>query len=486
MTIALPPISCKVPTPPDLASAMVKALGDKPGAKWLEPSHGDGVFLRALSNAPVSPERIVAIDLEPQPSESDILANTFRATDFLSWASATDLQFDYIVGNPPYVSIKRLEPSLRRTASQVLDIDGNPIGTGSNMWYGFVVSAIRLLSKGGSLAFVLPSAAEFAHYTTELRSALKDSFESLEIYRCKRSLFENVQEGTVVAIARGYGYQPFRYRRREFEDKASLINALSSNKKFRGKSCPTNCSSEGFAVTRLDSIAKIRLGGVTGDASYFLMNDKRRKELRLPVSAMTPVVSKAKQIRSATIDKEQWSKLKDSGERIWLFNPKENQTKEESVSDYLELDLDDGGCNREAFKVSNRDPWYRISLPETADAFISGMSQSGPWLTINKMPRLSATNTLYVVAFNDRDSDVWYKWALAMLTSVAQKQIQRIGRRYADGLIKYEPGPLGKIVLPEMEEHSDFKTLYDSAVKSLLSSKLAAAKKIADSAIRTS
>lgn len=480
MKLPVPPISCRVPTPVDLADALVRALGDKPQSQWLEPSHGDGVFLRAMSNAGISRERIVAIDLESTVGPLDFLARTTRPMDFLLWAATTDLRFDYIVGNPPYVSIKRLPQSLRQTASRVVDVDGNPIGNRANTWYAFVVSSIRLLNRGGSLGFVLPSAAEFADYALELRSALKDSFESLEIFRSRRSMFANVQEGTVVAIARGYGQGPLRYRRREFADKAALVAALLKQDKIRARPCPKD-RREPVSGNSLGSLAKIRLGGVTGDANFFLMDESRRVKLGLPGSSLIPVVTKARQLKSIAIGEREWEALKLAGERIWLFNPTEGDMLHKSVRRYLELNSESGGCNKEAFKIASRNPWYHVPLPELPDAFISGMSNLGPWMSFNEMPGLNATNTLYVVTFNDRNPNNWYRWALAMLTSTSQRQIKRIGRRYADGLVKYEPGMLANLRLPNMGDRRNYRRIYETAISALLVGDHAKAKEIADS-----
>jgi hypothetical protein len=111
------------------------------------------------------------------------------------------------------------------------------------------------------------------------------------------------------------------------------------------------------------------------------------------------------------------------------------------------------------------------------------MSQHGPWLSINEMDGLNATNTLYVVTFRSRNREAWYMWALALLSSTAQRQIRRIGRRYADGLIKYEPGALGKIELPALKEDADHRSLYARAVRALLAEDLRMTKDIADSVI---
>jgi hypothetical protein len=239
----------------------------------------------------------------------------------------------------------------------------------------------------------------------------------------------------------------------------------------------------GASTIALGTIADIRLGGVTGDASYFLMTEKRRQDLELPSDALTPVVSKARHLRSAFMNRKKWDELKSSGERIWLFNPSEAIAKRLKVKNYLDLAASEGGCTRDAYKVSIREPWYRTPMPKAPDAFLSGMSQYGPWLCINEMDGLTATNTLYVVTFRSRNRADWYQWALALLSSIAQRQIRRIGRRYAEGLVKYEPGPVSKIKLPKLRLDVDYKSLYAQAVAALLGGDRAMARDIADSAL---
>jgi len=211
------------------------------------------------------------------------------------------------------------------------------------------------------------------------------------------------------------------------------------------------------------------------------MSEQKRQAFGLPSAALTPVVSKAKHLRFAPLDRKGWNELKSSGERIWLFNPPEQLVKHPKVKNYLNLDVSEGGCNREAYKVSIRKPWYCTPMPESADAFLSGMSQYGPWMCINEMHGLNATNTLYIVTFRSRDRELWYMWALALLSSIAQRQIRRIGRRYADGLIKYEPGPLSEIELPKLRADADYRFLYMKAVDALLGGDSAMAKDIAES-----
>lgn len=466
---------------------MTQALGDAPEIAWLEPCHGHGAFLRAIADLGTPASRITALDIDPTKHRNDGLAISKRGIDFLQWAGNTRQRFDRVIGNPPYLSIKRLPEKLRESAANVLDLDGKAIGRASNTWYAFVLAALRLLRPDGSIAFVLPSAAEYADYSSAIRSAVRDSFATLEVFRCRRPLFGNVQEGTVVAIGRGYQSGPCRVRRREFDDKEQLISSLIPRASKNGRQCPRSGARSKSSGIRFAEVADVRLGGVTGDAQYFLLTESRRRELGIPHAALTPVVSRARHVGAATIDSTTWNSLLDANERVWLFNPDDQSMLDRNVRKYIQLKEHLGGCRRSGFKISTRDPWYQTPLPIEPHGFLSGMSRYGPWICMNEMSGLNATNTLYVVTFKAAiEKHMRYGWALALLSSPAQRQIRRAARVYADGLVKYEPGIFSRLQLPMLPSGSGYQNVYESVIQLLLIRDTGRARDLADSAIGTS
>lgn len=484
-----PPVSCKVYTPAKLAAAMIAAVGAPNGGRWLEPSVGHGVFLRELHKLGVLREQITAVDLEPTPHAADVHARVHRGVDFLDWCHSTQERFDRIAANPPYVSLLDL-PYHARAIARSLEL---PSGNGrlparSNLWAAFLIGTIRLLNEGGNLTFVLPAAWDYADYAAELRDALPKLFAEWICLRCEEPLFPTVQEGSIVLVGRGYK------RPHVLESRVSCLRLddLTAQLQLLGGK-PISTLVTGRKTTPvtteagqpLSDFVDIRLGGVTGDAAYFLLTESRRQELELPTIALRPVLSKASHLRSAFVDRLAWEKLRDDDARVWLFRPSRAALKNAQVKKYLRLDRKNGGCDKQAGKVKNRKLWHRVPLPRGVDGFISGMSNAGPWIALSAYADLTATNTLYTIHFRGKRSKAYQaKIALSLLTSAVRAQLKSLCRRYAAGLAKFEPGDLQAVVIPNYDVHGDAAVEYRKAVRALLEGNLKEATDIADQCLR--
>jgi adenine-specific DNA-methyltransferase len=472
-----PPESGTVYTPERLAETLVRALKPKPGQTWLEPCVGEGAFLRALAQE-VPPENITALDLETRTSLSDFLVSkgVERGCDFLDWASKSSEQFDRIVANPPYVALSRVPSPLRERALAVEGPDGQRVRLGANYWYAFVCASLKLLKPGASMGFILPAAWDYADYAEPLRKGLSSQFARVEVHRCLEPMFKPVNDGCVVLIARRFGESNGKSFRCEYRSLNDLVTSLSSSEASRDQT--RQHSEEG---TPLGKVLELRLGGVTGDSRYFVLSEEDRKRHRLPKRTCLPVVSKSRHLTRGVITFKDWERLKDEGERVWLFRPEERWKDTPAVHKYLELPASQSGC-RKGFKVEGRKPWYQTPMPTPVHGFISGMSRFGPWICLSSMDGLNATNTLYVVRFLKADllKNEQAAWALALLTSRARQSLQSIKRRYPDGLLKIEPGDLAKLRIPTPTRIEGALKQYRVATKYLLAGDEKAATRLAD------
>ena len=487
MRLPTTPESCTVCTPAPLADAVVRALGHNPAALWLEPCVGKGAFLRALSDLGADSSQIVALDIAPTPTAQDALAQTLRGVDFLAWSRTTTRRFDKIVANPPYVAIGKVDPVLQQSALAVSTPGGCFVPRGANYWCAFLCASLGLLRPGGDLGFVLPAAWDYADYAASLRDSIIQSFARFEVHRSQTPMFDLVQDGCVVVIGRGFGQPTTGATRHEYASADALISALQNQDRSTAhtgritRRKPPLAGPLPEGMQRLRDIMTLRLGGVTGDASYFLLTESERLQRNLPVKAVRPVLSKTRHLIAGELTRRAWERLRDEGERIWLFDPVPSLLRHSAVRAYLQLPPSSGGCRSDRFKIRNRHPWYRAPLPRYVDGFMSGMAQLGPWICLRAMPRLNATNTLYTVRFRGRlTPDQEAAWALSLLTSRCRRLLQSIGRVYPDGLVKYEPGDLLNLPVVVPGKVTGAKLWYLNAVAALLSGEVHKAEQMAD------
>ena len=220
---------------------------------------------------------------------------------------------------------------------------------------------------------------------------------------------------------------------------------------------------------------------MTGDAAYFLLTEKRRKDLQLPIVSMTPVLSKARHLVYAEITKASFQKLRDADHRVWLFRPGKKALSHSAVQKYLKTLASQGGCQKRRFKISHREIWHKTPLPPKPHGFISGMSDAGPYICFNAMPRLTASNTLYTIRFRTGlSSREMFSIALALLTSSVRSQVNKAVRRYAGGLRKLEPKDLADLHLPMEKTFETSKEIYNAAITTLWASGVRAAQRIAN------
>jgi adenine-specific DNA-methyltransferase len=461
-----PPLSCKVYTPSDLAEAMVTALGYRPDDTWLDPCCGDGVFCRAIRHVAGPSSDITAIDLDRGAAAKACASRIHAGIDFLKWSRVTENRYSKIILNPPYVAIRRLSSALRRSALCCDDVGNTRVTGHVNYWYVFMLQSIRLVEQGGSIAAVLPAAWDYADYARPLRSGIASQFEHVEVYRCAEPLFESVQEGSVVVVARGRSAIPATQHRFEYERRVRFIAALQTRVDLATETTfKTGVRGGDPRALVFRDLFNIRIGAVCGDAQFFVLSEERRVALRLPRTSVRPLLSRATHAALAEVKKSTWIKFLKAGERVWLFYPTAGGGSRGPVRRYMLRKESNGGCRRSAYKVRNRDPWYRVVLPPRADGFLSGMAACGPHIAWNEMRSLTATNTLYLIQCRTpavRKSR--FAWGLSMLTTFVKNQLASKARVYADGLTKFEPSDFASLRLPVPPKATGARRMYRSAI----------------------
>lgn len=124
-------------TPDPVVRAMLSLRRNR--GRLLEPSCGDGAFLRPLQGE----AGLVGIEFDPAHCPDGALNMDF-------FAYPTNQRFDTIVGNPPYVRFQDISPATRALLAAE-HFDGR-----TNLYLFFIEKCLRHLAPGGELIFITP------------------------------------------------------------------------------------------------------------------------------------------------------------------------------------------------------------------------------------------------------------------------------------------------------------------------------------------
>lgn len=198
-----------VPTPAYVVDAMVAKLfrvrPPRAEDSLLDPGCGTGAFIHGVMRwckAMSQPmPRVVGIESdvrllnEAQQSLADVPEVTLLAEDFLS---ARCEQFDYVIGNPPYVPITGLSTEERATyRKRYLTARGR-----FDLYLLFFDQSLRLLKPEGRLVFITPEKFLYVQTAALLRKELA-TLSVEEIQLVDESTFDGlVTYPTITTVAR--------------------------------------------------------------------------------------------------------------------------------------------------------------------------------------------------------------------------------------------------------------------------------------------
>ena len=149
-------------TPKDIASFILKwAFDSNKIIDILEPSCGDGIFLKEIKNSKYSYSSITAIELDPIEANKSKKLNLKKSnvinTDFHNFCINTENRFDLIIGNPPYIRYQFFDREQQKFAGEIFDKANLKYSKLTNAWVSFVVGSSLLLKDNGKIGFVLPA-----------------------------------------------------------------------------------------------------------------------------------------------------------------------------------------------------------------------------------------------------------------------------------------------------------------------------------------
>ena len=170
---------------------MVSLISHPKSSRVLEPSCGKGVFLDALVQTGFS--HISAYEIDSS------LENKYDFVKFNSFLSVpTTERYEVIIGNPPYIRWKNIEPELKKELERNL-LWNKYFNSLCDYLFIFILKSIEHLKENGELIFICIEYWMNTTHSATLRNYMCEHGFFTEIYHFKETpLFEKVTASFII------------------------------------------------------------------------------------------------------------------------------------------------------------------------------------------------------------------------------------------------------------------------------------------------
>jgi adenine-specific DNA-methyltransferase len=474
-------------TDPDIAAFLLKWVLNIHPKSILEPSCGDGVFLRGLSALSTNGlKSIKAFEIEPiEAGKAKQSANEFKKVDveierrdFLGWSLAKLLnppQFDAVVGNPPFIRYQYLDPSLQNISEQIFKVFHLPFTKHTNAWVPFVISSLALLRPGGRLAMVVPSELLHVLHAESLRAYLTQVCSRVLIFDPQEIWFEGTLQGAILLLAEKKntseehfkGVSIIATRSKDFlsEDPEEYFERAkyTNGETVKGKwmlALLTSAERDVLKKARansgvylFDDIADVAVGIVTGANKFFLVPDEIIKQYSLQKWAY-PMFGKSEHVPGVIFDENSIERNRKLGlptNFIWFSDEKLSELPE-PVKNYIHLGEKQDIHKR--YKCRIREPWYSVPSVYATSLGMLKRSHDFPRLVFNKAQAYT-TDTTYRVQHKKFNEATLVG---SFINSITALSAEVEGRHYGGGVLELVPSEIRKLLIPI--QRFDQKELY--------------------------
>jgi hypothetical protein len=437
--------------------------------RLIEPSAGDGAFVRGLSRNQTLAQRTATFDaIELLASEAAICAAEIDRSGFLGrvrvdsairWASTSKDEYEVAVGNPPYVRFQFVPESERRHISHLETKIGVSFSGLSNLWLPVLLGALSRLVIGGAFAFIVPAECFTGVSAGVLRKWLIQNSRNLRFDLFPPGSFPLVlQEVVILSGTRAErsnsssSCEFHEYRANNVHVFASHIIAPTTIPWTKYLLSKTGIDALEEAanlaeVWSLNQIAKFEVAAVTGANEFFSVDNATLAEFDLGAwsTPLLPRLRHAEGLRYTILDHRA---VTQSGAKTHLLDfskTRPDPTNSKCASKYLTDGVTKGLPER--YKCRIRTPWYRIPFIKVGQLLMSKRSHNYPKVVVNDAGVVT-TDTIYrgsmIGNFLGREDDFAASFhnSLTLLTAEVE------GRSFGGGVLELVPSEVARLLIP--------------------------------------
>jgi len=465
--------------------------GTKNPSNILEPSCGDGVFLRSLSESLNSTNnnitRILAIEmncdegkkarkvLKPFKKMQEVTSNVVTS-EYFAYMSASDKRskrkFELILGNPPYIKQSKFKKGRIEALSRMEEL-GLKINQQSNAWVYFVIDTISRMSSNSRIGLVIPSDLLQLDYAKEVQDWITRNLDNTLIIGFDELVFPKIQQDVVLLLG-----EKNKNSRGKKLGLISVKNASELNNELWEQFLFTKQSTSrgdidwnlqylsGSQLSVIDQIsaksdcrifgdiADVKIGIVTGANEFFCVKKETLKELKirrghnkgLVVRKLIGSKIEIKGIEYKPSDHE--NNHSKEATNLLDFNPSFARSK---LSKEIQNYLDSG--EKSKYHIRNqlirRNPWY--SSEHVLTTRIGMYKRSNGYCKLFFKPSdVYSTDTVYRIILSDNyiNRVTPKQLVFNFVNSLTYLYCEMKGRSYGGGVLELTPKEIRSIKIP--------------------------------------
>ena len=452
-------------------------LEGETGVKMLEPSAGDGAFVRGLvrgdSGIVERVSEVCAIEVAPEEAaktelwlRASALPGRVLRRSVLQWAADTDEWFGLVVGNPPFVRYQFVSAADKAAIERLGVRLGLTFRGFANLWIPVLLGSLARLRPHGALALVLPTECFTGCSARAVREWLVGEVDDLSFDLFQPGSFPGVAQEVAVLSGRRAAQTgvPARSRSvRIVEHGSGCDGSSASSRGWSYRPGPEDrswtrsllepCHLQALdvacslaSVTRLDRVARLAVGTVTGANDFFCVDDETLANGALEPWAR-PLLARARHAPGLVVTADDHAGARAHGARTWLLDfDAEAPSPEDhpAANGYLEAGRRAGLAGR--YKCRIREPWYRVPAIRRGSLLLSKRSHTYPRLLLNTAG-VHTTDTIYrgdVLAGQTMSAGALvacFHCSLTLLT------VELEGRSFGGGVLELVPSEISRLAV---------------------------------------
>jgi adenine-specific DNA methylase len=454
----------------------------------LEPSCGDGIFLKQIKENKFHYNSITAVEIIKEEAEKarqiKLRNTTVLNKDFYDYCNSTKDRFDLAIGNPPYIRYQYFNNKQRSEAELIFEKAGFKSSRLMNAWVSFVVGSSLLLKKEGKLAFVLPAEILQVSYAKALRNFLACFYNKINIVSFRRLVFPKIQQEVVLLLCEKNGNDSHLIEHLEVEDADNLESLNVTKLKSPKKKIDFKSNKWTFYFLDQDEInfieellnqksihplgyyAKVEVGMTTGSNKFFTVPETTVKEYDLQRYAR-PMVGRSVQVPSIILREDDWKANIKAGARAFFLNLPNKKELRGRQLEYIKQGEREG-INK-LYKCGIRNEWQIVPSAWVSDALFIRRNNIYPKLIINKA-KAYTTDTMHRVTVNKNLKLTGKKVSIEALVASYYNSLsfafaEISGRSHGGGVLELMPNEAENILIPYREENAKILSKIESMMR---------------------